>query len=199
MNKTPDQGTLADAPDEALLIAYANGDVAAAQVLAVRLAPRIMAQAIRMLQNHAEAEDVTQDALMRLWKIAPDWRQGEAQVTTWLYRVVANLCTDRLRKRGRGVALDAVAEPESGAPSVTQQMQDNTRMAALRDALADLPERQAQAVALRHLEELGNPEIAQIMDISVEAVESLIARGKRALAQSLAPRKAELGFENDEP
>ena len=72
-------------------------------------------------------------------------------------------------------------------------------MTALRDALADLPERQAQAVALRHLEELGNPEIAQIMDISVEAVESLIARGKRALAQSLAPRKAELGFENDEP
>ena len=199
MNKTPDQGTLVDAPDEALLIAYANGDVAAAQVLAVRLAPRIMAQAIRMLQNHAEAEDVTQDALMRLWKIAPDWRQGEAQITTWLYRVVANLCTDRLRKRGRGVALDAVAEPESGAPSVTQQMQDNTRMTALCDALADLPERQAQAVALRHLEELGNPEIAQIMDISVEAVESLIARGKRALAQSLAPRKAELGFENDEP
>ena len=199
MNKTPDQGTLVDAPDEALLIAYANGDVAAAQVLAVRLAPRIMAQAIRMLQNHAEAEDVTQDALMRLWKIAPDWRQGEAQITTWLYRVVANLCTDRLRKRGRGVALDAVAEPESGAPSVTQQMQDNTRMTALCDALADLPEQQAQAVALRHLEELGNPEIAQIMDISVEAVESLIARGKRALAQSLAPRKAELGFENDEP
>jgi RNA polymerase sigma factor (sigma-70 family) len=199
MNKTPDQGTLVDAPDEALLIAYANGDVAAAQVLAVRLAPRIMAQAIRMLQNHAEAEDVTQDALMRLWRIAPDWRQGEAQITTWLYRVVANLCTDRLRKRGRGVALDAVAEPESGAPSVTQQMQDNTRMTALCDALADLPERQAQAVALRHLEELGNPEIAQIMDISVEAVESLIARGKRALAQILAPRKAELGFENDEP
>ena len=199
MNKTPNQGALVDAPDEALLIAYANGDIAAAQVLAVRLAPRIMARAIRMLQNHAEAEDVTQDALMRLWKIAPDWRQGEAQITTWLYRVVVNLCTDHLRKRRRGVALDTVAEPESGAPSVAQQMQDDTRMTALRDALADLPERQAQAVALRHLEELGNPEIAQIMDISVEAVESLIARGKRALAQSLAPRKAELGFENDEP
>jgi RNA polymerase sigma-70 factor (ECF subfamily) len=68
-------------------------------------------------------------------------------------------------------------------------------MQALSDALASLPERQAQAVALRHLEGLGNPEIAQVMDISVEAVESLTARGKRALAKILAGRKAELGFE----
>lgn len=197
MQTRPAPSAQTDAPDDALLIAYANGDVAAAQELAARLAPRIMGQAFRMLQDHAEAEDVTQDALMRLWKIAPDWRQGEAQVTTWLYRVVANLCTDRLRKRGGGVALDMVAEPASGAPSAAQQMQDDARMMALRDGLAGLPERQAQAVALRHLEELGNPEIAQIMDISVEAVESLIARGKRALVAALAPRKADLGYEDD--
>ncbi len=184
-------------PDEALLVAYGNGDRDAARVLAERLSPRVLGQAFRMLGDRTEAEDVTQEAMLRLWKIAADWRQGEAQVTTWLYRVTANLCTDRLRRRSRSMALDDVAEPEDDRPGVADQMQHDSRLAALHAALASLPERQAQAVALRHLEGLGNPEIAQIMDISLEAVESLTARGKRALTAILAGRKAELGFQDD--
>ena len=189
--------TLASISDEALLVAFANGDPEAARDLSVRLLPRVLGQATRLLSDRSEAEDVAQDAMMRLWKIAPDWRQGEAQVTTWLYRVVANLCTDRLRKRRGGVSLDQVAEPEDGAPSVAAQMQTDTRLQALSDALGQMPERQAQAVSLRHLEGLSNPEIAEIMDISVRSVESLTARGKRALADILAGRKAELGFNDD--
>ncbi len=185
-------------PDGALLVAYANGDQDAARILAARLAPRSLSQAYRMLGDQAEAEDVTQEALIRLWRIAPEWRQDEAQVSTWLYRVTSNLCTDRLRKRKRNVGIDTIAEPESGAPSVAEQMQERTRIQALQDALAQLPERQAQAVSLRHLDGLNNPEIAEIMEISVEAVESLTARGKRALAAILAGRKAELGYENDQ-
>ncbi|MFN3662872.1 RNA polymerase sigma factor [Yoonia sp.] len=188
----------AGASDEALLLAYAEGSVAAAEALTLRLLPRVLAQAMRMLADRGEAEDVAQDAMLRLWRIAPDWRQGEAQVTTWLYRVVANLCTDRLRRR-RYVALDQVAEPLDHAPSVAAQMQTKARMRALSDALAQLPERQAQAVALRHLEGLSNPQIAVIMDISVTSVESLTARGKRALAAIMAGRKAELGYDDDEP
>jgi len=134
---------------------------------------------------------------MRLWKIAPDWDADRAQVTTWLYRVVANLCTDQLRKRGRTVALDGVQDPGDGAPSVVQQMQDTQRVGALRAALADLPERQAQAVSLRHLEALGNPEIANIMETNVRTVESLIARGKKALIARLSGRKVELGYVDD--
>ena len=183
--------------DAALLVAFANGDPDAARDLTTRLLPRVLAQATRMLGNAGEADDVAQDAMMRLWKIAPDWRQGEAQVSTWLYRVVANLCTDRLRKRREGVSLDQVAEPEDATPSVADQMQTHTRLQALSDALAQMPERQAQAVSLRHLEGLSNPEIAQIMDISVRSVESLTARGKRALADILAGRKAELGYDDD--
>lgn len=182
--------------DGALLVAFAAGNLSAARQLTIRLTPRAMGQAMRMLGNAADAEDVVQDAMMRLWKQAPEWRQGEAQVSTWLYRVVANLCTDRLRKK-RGVGLDEVAEPLDPALSAPDQIQGQTRLAALRDALAQLPDRQAQAVSLRHLEGLGNPEIAQIMDISPRAVESLTARGKRALAALLAGRKDELGFEND--
>ena len=188
---------MSSTPDAALLVAFANGDSNAARLLADRLLPRVMGQAVRMLQDHAEAEDVAQDAMMRLWKIAPDWRQGEAQVSTWLYRVVANLCTDRLRKRRGNVGLDQVADPADPTPSAVDQLQSSTRMKALSAALAELPERQAQAVSLRHLEGLSNPQIAQIMDISVTSVESLTARGKRALADALAGRKQELGYDDD--
>ena len=185
--------------DEALLLAYGAGDAAAAQALADRMVPRILGFATRMLGgDRAEAEDVAQDAMLRLWRIAPDWRVGEAKVTTWLYRVTSNLCTDRLRKR-RHVAIDMVAEPMDSAPSVAAQMQTGARLRALSDALAQLPERQAQAVALRHLEGLSNPQIAAIMDISVASVESLTARGKRALSAIMAGRKAELGYDDDEP
>ncbi len=195
MKAAPD--LIVPVPDDALLIAFANGDAAAARDLATRYLPRVLAQAMRMLADLAEAEDVAQDAMIRLWKIAPDWRQGEAQVSTWLYRVVANLCTDRLRKRRGTIAIDAVTEPADGRPGAVAQMQTNARLVALADALAQLPERQAQAVALRHLEGLANPEIAQIMDISVRSVESLTARGKRALAHIMAGRKAELGYYDD--
>ena len=187
-----------EAPDVALLIAFANGDAGAAQLLAERLLPRTLAQAQRMLGERAEAEDVAQEAMMRLWRIAGEWRQGEAQVSTWLYRVTANLCTDRLRRRKRSVPLDAVAEPLDAGPSVMARMQSEARAKALRDALAQLPPRQAEAVALRHLEGLSNPEIAAVMEIGVEAVESLTARGKRALALILAGRREELGIEDDD-
>lgn len=182
--------------DEDLLMRYAAGDQAAARALTLRLTPRVYSHANRMLGIPAEAEDVTQDALLRLWRIAPDWRRGEAQVTTWLYRVVANLCTDRLR-RGRGVALDAVPEPEDETPRADEKMQQQSRSDALQSALNRLPERQRQAVVLRHLEGLANPEIAEIMEISTEAVESLTARGKRALAADLAGRRDELGYRDD--
>lgn len=182
-----------DVSDEALLVLYANGEPSAARVLTMRLTPKVMGHAYRMLGDRAEAEDTAQEALIRLWKQAPDWRQGEAKVTTWLYRVVANLCTDKLRK-ARGVALDAVPEPEDETASAAEQMQHKSRLDALQSALNTLPERQKQAVILRHIEGLSNPEIAEIMEVGVEAVESLTARGKRALATALAGRKEELGY-----
>lgn len=183
--------------DAALLVAFANGDPQAAQDLTARVLPRVLGQATRMLQDRAEAEDVAQEAMLRLWKIAPKWEQDRAQISTWLYRVVANLCVDRMRSGRRGVGLDQIAEPEDDAPSVAAQIQQRARMQALRDGLAALPERQAQAVALRHLEGLSNPEIAQIMDIGVAAVESLTARGKKALAAQLAGQRAALGYEDE--
>ena len=187
-----------DVPDDALLVLYANGDKAAARTLTLRLAPKAYGVAYRMLGDVAESEDVAQDAMLRLWRIAPNWRTGEAQVSTWLYRVVSNLATDRLRlRKRRGPPLDDIAEPASATPSVPEQMQDRARAEALQKALNTLPDRQKQAVILRHIEGLANPDIAQVMDITTEAVESLTARGKRALAAALAGRRAELGYSDE--
>lgn len=189
---------LAILSDEALLVLYANGDPVAARLLTQRLAPRVFAYAMRVLGDRAEAEDITQEGLLRLWRIAPDWRQGEAQVTTWLYRVATNLATDRLRARKRRQAdtLDDVPEPGDDRPDVVTGMIEADRMAALQAALASLPDRQRQAVVLRHIEGMTNPEIAQILEIGVEAVESLTARGKRALSALLSGKKEELGYDD---
>jgi RNA polymerase sigma factor (sigma-70 family) len=188
---------MAAAADDGLLALYAAGDAAAARELARRFLPRMLAFARRMLGDAAEAEDVAQEAMLRLWRMAPGWRSGEAQVSTWLWRVVANLCTDRLRRR-RGVGLDTVPDPEDPAPTALQGLLAADRAAALEQALAALPERQRQAVVLRHLEGLPNPEIAEIMGIGVEAVESLTARGKRALAARLSGQRQALGYDHDD-
>lgn len=186
--------------DEALLALYAKGDAAAARVLTHRLTPRVFAHAYRLLADQGEAEDVAQEALLRLWKQAPDWRQGEAKVTTWLFRVVANLCFDRKRsRRSRGVQvpIDEVPEPADPHEGAADALQQRSRLMALEAALIALPERQRQAVVLRHIEGLGNAEIGEIMGVGTEAVESLTARGKRALGKILSGKREELGFSDE--
>ena len=185
---------MTDLSDDALLVLYGNGDGLAASALTARLTPMVYRLAKRLLRNDADAQEITQEAMLKLWKMAPDWRQGEAKVSTWLYRVTTNLCTDRLRKK-RPLGLDDIDEPADGAPAIETRLHTKTRLQALNQALDTLPDRQKQAVVLRHLEGLGNPEIASVLSISTEAVESLIARGKRALAGKLLGRKQELGLD----
>ncbi|MFN0114881.1 MAG: RNA polymerase sigma factor [Paracoccaceae bacterium] len=180
--------------DAEILAAYAGGDPEAARILAARHLPPVLRLAARLLGDPAEAEDVAQEAMLRLWRAAPGWRDGGAKVSTWLYRVTVNLCTDRLRRR-RFVALEAVGEPEDGRISPEAMLQDEARVRALDQALAALPERQRLAVVLRHVEGMANPEIAEVMEIGVGAVESLTARGRRALARALVGRRDALGYE----
>lgn len=200
MPRDMDAEALALAGDAVLLARYAAGDPAAARVLTHRHVPRALGYAARLLGDAAEAEDVAQEAMLRLWRAAPGWRAGEAQLSTWLYRVVTNLCTDRLRSRRRRPAapLEEAPEVADGARGAEAGLIAGDRMAALQRALDGLPERQRQAVVLRHIEGLTNPEIAAVMDLGVEAVESLVARGKRALAAALAGRRDDLGYEGGE-
>jgi len=133
-----------------------------------------------------------------LWKVAPDWATGQAKISTWIYQVAANLCKDQLRKRrsapGHTTPYEDTGEPVDTTASAESSLQNQQRLDALQTALNSLPERQRLAVTLRHIEGLSNPDIAAIMDISVDAVESLTARGKRALTDSLKSQKHMLGY-----
>lgn len=180
--------------DSDLLAGYADGNQEAARELTARLVPKIHALAWRMLDDQVEAEDVTQEAMLKLWRIAPDWSDQGAQVSTWLYRVATNLCIDRLRKRKRNITTDKVPELADETPGATSRMETNDRARALNAAMTSLPERQRLAMVLRHFEDRSNPEIAEILDTSIEAVESLLSRARRALAERLLPRQRDLGL-----
>lgn len=185
------------AAEAALLAAYAAGDADAARILTARFTPLVYAHACRMLNDPAEAEDVAQEAMLRLWRHAPGWDgAGGASVRTWLYRVTANLCIDRLRRK-RPEVLPPEADIADEAPGMETRLQNDARRMALDEALMQLPDRQRQAVVLRHIDGLGNPEIARIMDIGPRAVESLTARGKRALTALLSGQRQELGYTDD--
>ena len=179
--------------DHALLTAFAKGDRGAAQQLTEQLMPKIHAHAYYRLGNIADAEDVTQEAFLKLWKIAPSWKQDKAQVSTWLYRVVSNLCKDRYR-RATLEGMLSIEEPTNEYQSSSSKIEEELRQKALYTAMSILPESQRLAVQLRHIDELTNPQIAEIMELSVEAVESLTARGKRKLTKILQSHKSELGY-----
>lgn len=186
---------LAPLDDGALMVLFANGDAEAARLLSDRLLPRAYRHAARVIGDRAEAEDIAQEAMLRLWRAAATWQSnGSARVSTWLHKVVANLAVDRLRRAGRSVGLDDGDDPVDDGPGAEARLQQADRMAALDAALSRLPERQRQAVVLRHIEGLSNPEIAEILEVGVEAVESLTARGKRALAAALEGKKEVLGY-----
>lgn len=172
-------------PDEELLMRVADGDPTASRALVGRKLPRILGLAQRMLADPAEAEDVAQEAFLRVWRQAPRWRPGQAKFDTWLHRVTLNLCYDRLRRR-REIATDAPPDvpDEAPAPDRGLEAQDTGRRVSA--ALTKLPDRQREAVVLCHYQELGNIEAAAVMGVTVEALESLLSRGRRALRAALA-------------
>lgn len=159
-----------------------------------RHATGVLRLAAGMLGNRADAEDVTQEVMLRLWKLAPDWRAGRAKVSTWLWRVTVNLCMDRLR-RARRTHPAADADPIDEGPAPADRLMERERVRALYQGLAELPERQRTAVVLRHIKGMSNPDIAETLETSVEAVESLLTRGMRELRLRLGPRRDDLGWE----
>lgn len=141
-----------------------------------------------------EAEDVAQEAFVRIWKQAPRWKEGEARFDTWIHRVALNLCYDRLRGRRD----DPVADlPDEADPRALpdQQLEARVRDERVREALAALPARQREALVLNYYQELSNIEAAALMGITVDALESLLARARRNLRAQLAGS----GFSKDTP
>lgn len=162
-----------------------QGDAAAIQALTGRKLPRLLALASRMLGDASEAEDVAQEACLKMWRQAPNWRPGAARFDTWLHRVALNLCFDRLRRR-REVLMEAPPDQEDPAPRADAQLEARNTADRVNLALQLLPVRQREAIVLCHYQELGNIEAAQALGISIEALESLLSRGRRILRATLA-------------
>ena len=172
-------------PDDELVRRAGAGDAAAVQALVARKLRRVLALAERMLGDAAEAEDVAQETFFKVWRYAERWRPGAAKFDTWLHRVTLNLCYDRLRRRRERPMAEPPDTPDTGpAPDRGLHAADVGRRVSA--ALQTLPPRQREAIVLCHYQELGNIEAAGLMGVSVEALESLLSRGRRALKASLA-------------
>lgn len=182
-------------PDDDLIRRVARGEPAAVQALVDGKLPRLLALARRMLGDAAEAEDVAQEAFLRAWKQAPAWRPGAARFDTWLHRVTLNLCYDRLRKRRETPMAEPPDRPDPG-PAPDRGLETAELGVQVDRALQALPQRQREAVVLCHYQELSNIDAAEIMGVSVEALESLLSRGRRTLRTALAdlaPRSGRRG------
>jgi len=177
--------------DATLVAAAAGGDVAAFRSLVDRHLSGVLAVARRMLRDDAEAEDVAQDALLRLWRSADGLDVGAHGLRPWLRRVVSNLCVDRMRS---GRRITVVEEVPDRAEPATQLAELEARDVSQRvdAALKDLPDRQRMALTLFHYEGLSQVEVGRIMGISDEAVESLLARARRNLKAALREEWREL-------
>ena len=184
MGRTAGTGAVAD-PDTDLVLRVAKGDRTAAQALMARHLPAMLSLARRMLSGQAEAEDCVQEAFLKVWTHASRWQPGKAKFETWLYRVTLNQCYDRLRKRPTE-PLEAAADVPDGGDAPDRGLETADLSREVEAALELLPERQRAAVVLCHFQELGNTEAAELLGVSVEALESLLARGRRTLRLKLA-------------
>ncbi len=166
-------------PDEELVRRIGSGEDAAMQALVSRKLPRLLALARRMLGDAAEAEDVAQETFLRIWRNAPRWRPGAARFDTWIHRVALNLCYDRLRRRREWTGSD---HPEPAGPWPDPAASANEEASErVERALQAIAPRQREAIVLTYYQGMSNIEAAAIMEISVEALESLLARGRRSL------------------
>lgn len=169
-------------PDDVLMARVQTGDGTAFEHLLERHLPAIHAYAYRLTRSHTDADDLAQETFLRLWQKASSYRPGTVRLTTWLHRVAHNTFVDTWRKREDTLPLD----DEGDMPATPAESRDDARMQAVQRGLMQLPLNQRTAVSLCLLGRFSAEEAGQIMGMSTDAVESLIARARRTLRTLLA-------------
>lgn len=187
-------GTAAE--EAAVLARIRAGDNVAFRQLIDRHMPSLLAVARRMLKADGDAEDIVQEALVRVWHHAGTLELGPGGLRPWLRRVVTNLCLDHLRRhRLTSVVAEVPERPE--APEQSRGLEEADLAKRVGAALAALPERQRVALTLFHYEGLSQIEVGDMLGISDEAVESLLARARRSLKAALKDEWRQLLPENE--
>jgi RNA polymerase sigma-70 factor, ECF subfamily len=187
---TSDAPAFRQMTDAGLLEAAAGGSHAAFAEIVSRHFQPVYRLVWRMTGGAADSEDLAQDAFVKLWKNPLQLREGAA-LRGWLMRVASNAAIDASRKP-RTAALDGVPEPldPQARPDAGLDRAEAARLIDIR--IAALPERQRLALSLVYFEGLSNIEAAAVMEVSVEAVESLLSRARRSLKDSLSAEWREL-------
>lgn len=176
---------MTESDSDADLAALAGrGDRAAFRRLVDRHIGAALGIARRLLRDDAEAEDVVQDGMLRLWRSAGTLEVGDAGLKPWLRRVISNLCIDRIRSGSRTDVTDEVPEQEQ-PPEQLAALTGKEVAGRVDAALKALPDRQRQALTLFHYEGMSQSEVGAAMGISDEAVESLLSRARRSLRTML--------------
>lgn len=184
LHSRPTAALATELDDDALLERMKADDSEAYRILVERHVDRAYALALRTLRNPADAEDVAQEALVKAWTHRHSWQPGKAKFSTWLYRVVFNRCID-LKRMPSNACLDDVAEPEDDCPDSVDSIQRRQVYGRLEDAMATMPDQQRAALTLAYFDEMGNSEIAAVLGTTVQAVESLLKRGRQGLRERL--------------
>jgi RNA polymerase sigma-70 factor (ECF subfamily) len=183
-------GASGERSDAALLADAVKGDQSAFGALVERHHGLVYRVAWRMTAGHADTEDIVQEAFLRLWNSPAQVRHGVA-LRAWLIRVATNLAIDRARRKPT-TDIDSIPEPEDDEPDALDQVIGKGSVNEVDAAIAGLPDRQRLALVLVHFENMSNIDAARSMDISVEAIESLLARARRSLKIALAGRWRDL-------
>jgi RNA polymerase sigma-70 factor, ECF subfamily len=170
--------------DHQLFLQIAEGDPRAFRHLVDQHAPPLVTYLTRLLRNQAEAEELAQEVFLRVWQRAGDY-QSSFRASTWLHRIGHNLAIDQLRRRKGNTEVDDEREaaPQSERPHAL--LEHKQQALSVQAALEALPLRQRTAMLLKYEQDFPNPEIAKVLDLSVDAVESMLARAKRQLKAHL--------------
>ena len=191
MNRlAPERNEAAD--DAACMAAIVAGSASAFKAVMDAHMTSVFRYAYSVLGDAALAEDVTQETFSRLWSQAARW-MPKGRVKSWLLKIAHNLCIDEIRRTRSHIDIDAV-EPvlPDTARGPRENMAREQTADIVRQALFALPERQRAALVLVHYHDRTNIEAADIMGVSVDALESLLARGRRTMKDVLAGQKVNL-------
>jgi RNA polymerase sigma-70 factor (ECF subfamily) len=176
--------TASEPEDAALMERVAAGDEQAFRMLADRHLGRMLRLARKMLGSAAEADDIAQEALLRIWMNARRWRADRSRLTTWIYTIVYRLCIDRLRLP-RNATLDLAMEAEDPGPDALERLSLASDLNQLAAAIDMLPPRQRAALTLFYYEEMSGPDAAEVLGLGLRAFWSLLHRARQTVQQHI--------------